>query len=149
MRKNALLRGLLGFPLGVFISYTITILISLCHADGNYSPVVPTLITTYGNEMNAVILQYILSGILGFLFAASTLIWENDDWSIAKQSFIHFIIVSFGMLPIAYLSHWMEHSIGGIFSYFSIYIIIYLVIWASKYITWRRKINEINDRLKQ
>ena len=59
MKKQMILRGLLGFPLGIAIGYVITIIISLIWAHGYYSPVIPDLIDYVGSEIYAVILQNI------------------------------------------------------------------------------------------
>ena len=40
IKKEMLLRGLLGFPLGIAIGSIITIINSLVYADGRYYPVV-------------------------------------------------------------------------------------------------------------
>ncbi len=85
----------------------------------------PELISAMGNEINAVILQALLCGLLGTGFAASSLIWEIENWSIIKRSGIYFIIISVIMLPIAYFTYWMEHSIVGFFSYFGIFVLIF------------------------
>ena len=118
MKKEAIRRGMSGFPLGVFIGYTITIILSLFWGEGYYWAVVPALVEQCGNEINAVILQFILSGVLGSVCAASSVIWENDNWSILKQTVIHFVIISFTMLPIAYFAHWMDHTFIAIVKYF-------------------------------
>ena len=76
MKKKIIKRSLLGFPLGITMGYLITILISLGWANGYYSPCVPELISLMGNEINAVIFQTILCGILGVGFAASSVIWK-------------------------------------------------------------------------
>ena len=76
MKKKIIKRSLLGFPLGITLGCLITILISLGWANGYYSPCVPELIEIMGNEINAVILQTILCGILGTGFAAGSVIWE-------------------------------------------------------------------------
>ena len=83
MWKKAVLRGLLGIPMGVFIGYTVTILISLTVGDGVYTPAVPALIEEYG-EMGAVGLQYLLAALLGGACAAGSVIWQIEDWSILK-----------------------------------------------------------------
>lgn len=149
MKKKAIYRGLFGFPIGVFIGYTITIIISLFWGNGYYSPVVPSLVEQCGSEISAVILQFFLSGILGSACAASSVVWENDNWSILKQSVIHFLILSFTMLPIAYFMHWMEHTFIGIAIYFGIFIVIYVLIWAIQYNIWKRRIKQINDKIKK
>lgn len=149
MKKKAIIRGLLGFPLGVFIGYTITILVSLIWAQGYYSAVTPDLVSECGSEINAVILQFFMEGILGTAFAAGSVVWENDDWSLLKQTVVHFFIGSFAMLPAAYFLHWMEHTLIGFMSYFSIFIAIYAGIWAVQYAIWKKKINDINMKLKK
>ena len=106
MKKKIFLRGILGFPIGVAIGYVITILLSLIFANGYYSPCVPDLIKVTGSEINAVILQTLLTGILGVVFSASSVIWELNDWSIAKQTGVYFLIISFAMMSIAYFSLW-------------------------------------------
>lgn len=60
--------------ISITMGYLITILISLGWGNGYYSPCVPELISIMGNEINAVILQTILCGILGVGFAASSVI---------------------------------------------------------------------------
>ena len=57
MIKKIILRGLLGFPVGIAIGYVITIVISLIWAQGYYSPCVPELAAAMGNEIYAVTLQ--------------------------------------------------------------------------------------------
>ena len=81
-----------------------------------------------GNELNAVILQTVLCGIMGSGFAMASVIWELDSWSLAKQSGIYFLIACIIMLPIAYIANWMKHSIAGVLSYVCIFIVIFVVV---------------------
>lgn len=148
--KKALLRGLLGAPLGVFIGYTITILISLVDSRGSeYYPVVPQLAQNMQSEIMAVTFQYVLSAILGFAYAVGSAVFEVEEWSIAKQTILHFIIMISSAFPIAYFCYWMEHTLGGIILYVSIFIGIYLVIWCSQMYFWSKRIKGINDKLKK
>lgn len=144
MKKQAFLRGLLGFPLGIAIGYIITIFISIGLGKGYYSPCIPGLVDAMGSEINAVILQTVLSGLLGSSFAACSVIWEIDDWSIAKQTFIYFMITAFVMMPVAYVANWMEHSFVGFLIYFGIFTAIFVVLWMVQYLFWRNKVKKIN-----
>ena len=78
MKKQIIKRGLFGFPVGIAIGFVITIIISVCVRDGNFYPVTPELIETMGNEVNAVILQTVLCGIMGTGFAMASVIWELE-----------------------------------------------------------------------
>ncbi len=148
MKKQPFVRGLLGFPLGIAIGYIITIIISFSSGQGYYYPCAPALVKEMGNEINAVILQTVLSGLLGASFAASSIIWEIDNWSIAKQTGIYFLITAFVMMPIAYFTNWMEHSLIGFVSYFGIFVVIFIFVWLIQYIILKNKIKKMNDKLK-
>ncbi len=147
MKKKIILRSILGFPIGIAIGYLITIFISLIWANGYYAPCVPELISATGNEINAVVLQALLCGLLGIGFAAGSVIWEIENWSIIKQTGIYFIIISVIMLPIAYFSYWMEHSIVGFFSYFGIFTLIFAFIWMIQFVIGKHNIKKMNENL--
>lgn len=147
MKKKIVLRSILGFPIGIAIGYIITIFISLIWAEGYYSPCVPELISTMGNEINAVALQALLCGLLGAGFAAGTVIWETENWSILKQTGIYFIIISVIMLPIAYFMYWMEHSVAGFFVYFGIFVLIFALIWIIQFAAGKHNVRKMNESL--
>ena len=77
-------------------------------------------------------------------FAAASVIWELDSWSLAKQSGVYFLIISVIMLPIAYVTNWMKHTVLGILSYVAIFAAIFVVVWLSQYLLWKRKIKKMN-----
>lgn len=147
MKKKIFLRSLSGFPLGVTIGYFITIIISLIWVGGYYSPCVPELVDVMGNEINAVMLQAVLCGVLGMGFGGSSVIWEIEDWGIAKQTGIYFLIVALVMMPIAYVTFWMEHSMKGALSYFGIFAGIFVVVWIIQYTIVRHTIRKMNENL--
>ena len=149
MQRKLILRGLFGFPVGVAIGFVITIMISVCVGDGSFYPVTPELIVTMGNELNAVMLQTVLCGIMGAGFAMASVIWEMDSWSLAKQSGIYFSVVCIVMLPIAYVTNWMKHTVGGVLAYVGIFVVIFLIVWLIQYSAWRRKIKKMNDSIQK
>ena len=144
MKKKIILRGLFGLPTGIAIGFVITLIISICIGNGSFYPVTPELIDATGNELNAVILQTVLCAIMGAGFAAASIIWELDSWSLAKQSGIYFMIISVIMLPIAYITNWMKHTALGVLSYVAIFVAIFVVVWLSQYLLWKRKIKQMN-----
>lgn len=144
MKNKIISRGLLGFPLGITLGYLITIIISAIFADGYYSACVPGFIEIIGSEIGAVIVQAVLCGILGSGFAMASVIWEMENWSIAKQSGLYFAITSIIMLPIAYITNWMEHSVFGFLIYFGIFISIFVFVWLIQYFAWKIKLKKIN-----
>jgi len=148
MKKKAIQRGLLGFPIGISIGHIITIIISLFLGSGNYYPIPPELISAVGSEIGAVVIQVVLSGLFGASCAAASVIWEIEDWSIAKQTGIHFSIISMIMLPIAYFAHWIPRSLVGFLMYFGAFVTIFVVVWVIHYYIWRNKIKYINKGIE-
>ena len=148
MKKEMIKRGLLGFPLGIAIGYVITILISVGIGQGKYAAVRPELVDTMGNELNAVILQTVLCGIMGTGFAMASVIWDIETWSLVKQSAIYFAIACAVMLPVAYVSYWMQHSVVGFLSYFGVFIAIFVFAWIGQYLSWKAKLRKMNKRVK-
>ena len=149
MKRKVLLRCLAGAPIGLAISTIITIIISLTVNDGVYYAVVPELIDDCGNELNAVILQAVLSLIYGAAWAGASVIWEIDHWSLLKQTVTHLVICSLSTFPIAYFTRWMSHNAKGILLYFGIFFGIYLLIWLSQYSVMKKRLEQINEKLNK
>ena len=148
MKKELLFRLFIGFLGGVVLSYFITIAISLIIGDGNYYPCVPGLTERFGNEVTAVVIQTVLSAILGAGFAGCSLIWEKDEWSLLKQTGIYFSIAAVLMMTVAYVCEWMEHSVKGVLSYFGIFLGIFIVVWLVRYMIWKVRISKIKEGLQ-
>lgn len=147
MKKKIVLRGIWGFPVGIAIGYLITIFNSLVWANGYYAPCVPELAAIMGNEIRAVILQAFLCGLLGAGCAAGSVIWEIENWSIVKQTGIYFTIISVIMLPAAYFSYWMEHSIVGFFSYLGLFALIFVFLWIVQFVIGKHNVRKMNENL--
>ena len=148
MKKELFFRSVAGFPIGIAICYIITIGISAALGNGTYYACDPDLISAFGSELNAVIVQTILSGFLGAGFACASLIWKLESWSLAKQTAMYFLVISLIMMPVAWILHWMDHTLVGVLGYFCIFALIFLVIWIIQYSFMRRNIREMNLRLQ-
>ena len=149
MKKEFVLRVFIGLLGGIVISYLITIGISLAISDGSYYPCVPSLIERFGNEITAIIIQTVLSAVLGAGFAGSSIIWEMDEWSLLKQTSIYFGIVYVLMMTIAYICEWMDHSVNGVLSYFGIFFAIFIVVWIVQYLIWKVRVSKIKEGIQK
>ena len=144
--KKAGSRALLGAPIGLTISTAITIIISLAIGKGEYFAVVPELTVDFGTEINAVLIQALCSMLYGAAFAGASVIWDAD-WSLTRMTIVHFLICSTATFPIAYLMRWMEHTAGGILTYYGIFLVIYVMIWVSQYTRIRKNIAALNKKV--
>lgn len=148
MRKKLLFRCLIGAPIGLAISTVITIIISLIIGDGRYYAVVPELADGCGTEINAVMLQALSAMLYGAVWAGASLIWEQERWSLLRQTATHLAVCSAATFPIAYFLRWMEASLMGIAKYFGIFFGIYLLVWLFQYSSISRRIRQINAKMQ-
>lgn len=145
--RTVLLRSLLGFPLGVFINYVILIAISYGLGAGTFYVVPPAMVESFGSELNAVSIQFLLSGLLGLIFAGASAIFEVERWSILRRTVAHFLITATTMFAIAYLCHWMSHNLVAALIYMGIFIALYVIIWFVQMLFWRKHVADINKKL--
>ena len=148
MKKKIILRCLIGAPIGLSISFIITLIISAMINKGEFYPVVPQFTIICGNELNAVIIQSLCSLLYGAAFAGASVIWEVESWSLLKQTVLHCIVISSSTLPIAYCMYWIPHNVLGIAIYIFIFFFIYFFIWFGQYFAMKKKIQAFNDKVK-
>lgn len=147
MKKKIVLRCVVGALAGLTISTMIAIMISIVIGDGNFHPVVPEMITDFGTEINAVLIQTVASFVYGAIWAGASLIWENDNWGVLQQTVMHCIICSVATFPIAYFMQWMPHDILGVLLYYGIFFGIYFIVWILQYSMMKKRIKQMNERL--
>lgn len=134
--KKGLLRGLGGILVGVFINSTILFIIALSVGVDEF----PNYITNFTT-------QYIVSVIVGFTFAAISIIFEIDEWSITKQTVVHFIIATSVYLPSSIKAKWMNLDLASIIIFISIFLLVYVGAWVGNYFYWKNKVRDINKYL--
>lgn len=149
MKKKILLRGLIGLPVGISIGHLISVITSLIWGGGAYSPCVPELVSSVGNEVGAVLLQTILCAVIGAVFAGASLIWEIKRWSIVRQTGVYFLLCGSVLLSAAYILYWMERSFWGALQYLGIFAAIFFVIWLTQYGRIARNVKKMNQTLQK
>ena len=149
MKTLFIKRALLGFPLGMAIGYTINIIFSLAFANGYYGAVHPELIEAFGNEINAVIIQAILWGLLGFIYSGFSVIWEKDNWSLVKQTTIVFFVYLLPMMIVGYILKWYTFNILQVIIFISIFILIFFIIWILIYLKTKKDVDALNAKIQK
>ena len=145
--KKIISRVLYSFPIGISCSVGISLLLSLLFGEGKYYPFAASLVFFTGSEVKAMLMQTILSGILGSVFGGMSFIWEIERWSILKQTAVYFLSVSIPMMGISYLLYWMEHSLNGFLLYFLIFVMVFFVVWLFNFAIYWFKVRGINEEL--
>lgn len=147
MLKKFIKRAILGFMIGIFIGQTILIIESLMVGDGNFYAVSTYLVEHTKTRIAAVIVQYLITGIIGMTFASTTIIFELDKWSLLAQTALHFIITSIVMFFSGFFCGWFPHTAVSTIIWFGVFIVTYIIIWISFMLYYRKKTKEINKAL--
>lgn len=148
MKKKLLLRSLLGAPIGVTISMIITIIFSLSMGHGEYFPAPHELTDWCGNETTAVIVQLICSLFIGAVGGGSSVIWEIENWSLLKQTLVHFAVLAVPFFGVGYVMNWLPHYLVGAIGYVAAFILVYVIMWFSIYFSIKSKVKKMNKQLQ-
>lgn len=149
MKKKLIYRCLLGAPIGVLVSLIITIIISLCTGNGEYFPAPHELMDFCGNTITAVCIQMVCSLLIGAIAGGSSVIWDVEQWSLLKQTLIHFIVISIPFFTVGYILNWLPHHLYGALGYAGAFILVYLIMWVSIYFSIKTKIKKMNSQLQE
>ena len=73
-------------------------------------------------------------GIIIASVAAVSVIYEIENWSLFKQSVIHFLIMLVTVLPLLYISGWYKlNSVLDYVKVFGIFLFVGIVLWTISY----------------
>lgn len=67
---------------------------------------------------------------------------------LAAQTVCHFVAITLGTLPVAWACHWADNVPGGIWGYFGMFAIAYVVIWLVLTTAIRKKVRQVNQKLQ-
>lgn len=150
MFKTAMKRGALSFPIGVGASQLVNILISLGLGHGAYLSVLPDFAARFPNELTAVIVQALLTGMLSFTFAASSVFFSVDKWSFLRQCATHLVVTAAVWLPVVWLV-WIPRT-GPATQALVItainFVGVYAISWGVQVAMNRRTARAINEKIQ-
>lgn len=149
MKKQILIRGSIGALGGVFIGQVVQIIISLCQGTGEMYMVPPELAVMAGSEVAGYILQILGLMLYGSVWAAASVVWEIDDWSLTRQTVVHGLCYALSALPVAWMLHWFEHSVSGFMCYFFGFVTLYATMWGSQYMGMKQRVQQMNKKLSE
>jgi len=149
MSKKMIWLGFSGFSVGVAIGYVIAIIQSFIANNGNFYPVSPDFAAVCGTQLNATIIQFVLTGILGSIIAISSVLFDINKLSLLMQTVLHFLIISTATSLTAFICKWIPYSVISVLIWFAIFFIIYAAIWTTYMIIAKKHISQINKNLRK
>ena len=150
MLKTALKRGALSFLIGMGVSQLVNILISLGLGHGAYLSVLPDFAARFPNEITAVIAQALLTGLLSFTFAASSVFFLVDRWSFLRQCATHFAVTAAVWLPVVWLV-WIPRTSPALRALVIIsinFVAVYAITWGAQVAVNRSTARAINEKIQ-
>ena len=147
MLKKMLGRAAVSAPICMLINQLVGIVRSLVVGDGRYSPVTPAFAARFGSDTAAVIVQMLLIGLVGAVFAACSVIFEIERWSFMKQGLVHLIVTSAVAIPVC-LYCWFPQTRTGALVLTAAYVFNYAAVWLAQYLIYRRQIRALDAKIK-
>ncbi len=99
-------------------------------------------------EIRTLLIQLVAANIIGIIFSVASFVFEREEWSLLKQTTIHFIILLGTFLPAAIWMGWVPNHASAILICVGSFIIIYFMIWFAMTMYWKKKIDGLNNHLK-
>ncbi len=145
MRDEAIKLTIAGFFLGMIIGDAITAVFA--SSDGIVFAA-PELTEQFG-YIPAVIIQTVLSGILGAIAFGVTIVYHMEKYSILAATCIHMVAAYATMIPIANILWWTGRTVEGNVVIIVMTLCMYVMIWFSVYMSYRIEIQKINESLER
>jgi len=133
--KKMAFRAMIGFAIGVLVG---TGFLASAGIRNYY--------TEYGIGRFA--LYLILSGVLGAVNVGTTILYDFDEWSLARSTLTHFCITMTTLCAIGFPMRWFSLHDPVTWWMFLIFVVIYFIIWLVLYLKYRREVRQINSALK-
>lgn len=107
-----LLKGLLRGIIPLFIMGGIAIIL---YFQGKYSDAKGTLVAS----------------LIAFFVGAATVIYNIDEWSLAKRSIVHFIAMLLTVYPVLLLSGWFQiRSVFDALNVLMFFVLAGIILWS-------------------
>ena len=134
--SNFCLRGLIAMGFGPIVYGTIMLILHLCNVD------------TTSNGLD--IFKGIISTcIMAFIIAGISNIYQVESLSLVSKIMIHALSLYLVYLVFYLLNDWIVKDLKVIGLFSLIFFSGYIVIWIIIYIIERKKIKELNEKLKK
>ena len=140
---------LFGIPSGILIGLITSLIFSWQAGYGIFYPGPPAFMSLFNNELEALTAALVLWSIVGMMFSISSLIFEKLEWSILKQTSLHFLCTYTGLLALNVFLNWFDYTLGNVAEFTLTFMIIYAVVWSVSMIRVKKSLDQINQRLKK
>ena len=101
-----------------------------------------------GSQAGTIAVQTLLSGLYGAAAVSGMLLYEIDDWSLAKATVIHCLIVAGLYILLSLILGWAEPW-TDLLIVEGFQLIAFILIWLIMNLRYRKKVSQLNMLLHQ
>ncbi len=140
MKKKVFRRILIGFLSGAVVGNLIAMLI----ASGSGAFYSPMLVERFGTPAAAIIMQTLLSALIGVAGMGGMSLYDETDLPLAASTSIHYVIVEAAFVTAALLLRWMKTAAEiGIMSAFM--FAAFAIIWGIMFVIHKKEVKQLNE----
>jgi hypothetical protein len=133
--KTFLFRSMIGIFFGAFIAVILTNSVVLFSEKDTLD--------------GALFLKNSLGSVFcGWFFTVSPLYFENKMLQLWQQTISHFVTVVILYFLLAFGIGWVPFNVPSFLTAMGLFLVVYLVIWASFYLYFKRQVKKLNDELE-
>lgn len=147
MIKQVLKRTLMGFVIGMPVGTLILILLSYTTESGALF-FTPVLLERTGSEATALLVQTLLSGVVGAVGMGGACFFDLDGWSVPASALAHWTVYTLVFLPIGFFLGWLEGPVDAL-----VMAVIFAVVEAAVTLTmlvrYNAKVRQLNELLEE
>ncbi len=139
MRRKCFILSVIGFLAGMIMGNLIAWL-----SDGEL--VNAKIAEWCGSDIGAVVIQTLLSGLLGAIAMGSVVIHEIERWSLLRCAVVHYLVIEISYVAIATVLGWYDSS-TELLIILGIQLVAFVIIWLIMYLRWKAQVRELNELL--
>ncbi len=128
IKNKMIIRALIGFILGMFISMAFCI-----HNSDGFD--------------RRFVINLLAGGLIGFINNGSSAVYDIESWGTTKATAIHYISTVVVFLTIALSLRWFRIDMT-LLIFMIIFTFVYVIIWLSEYLYFKKTVDDINKELE-
>ena len=136
-------RAGIGFLLGMVAGNLICVICGYVQT-GTAIFFAPEFAARAGSELNAMVLQILLSGLYGAVCMGSNVLYDAERLPLLYATVIHYLLVMLLYIPLSLFLCWIT-SAADMLIVMAFMSIAYVFIWMSMYISYKIQIKKLNE----
>lgn len=146
MKKKILIRGAIGFAVGVAVMYLVPPIIN--HRSISRAIYADELLARVGSPTAATLLTLLVMGLFGALCICGTAFYEIEKWPLAQATAAHYLTMSLGYLIPNWLLCW-NMPLKLLLIIEGVMTLGFILIWLVMYLIFKAQVRELNELIKK